>query len=328
MSKYNNALKLLDEWKEEFDKLVYADNGASSDAGFVQKVWTIRKDRTFDVNFFGHFSKPELDDRAQRLCDLYNYAMRNLGDEDDGNPVHDMEPKHLTENEWKKLDTDWGEKPDDEDPLMAKYHIPLAAKGIAEKLCHDDDEDDEDDWDTVYDSASDGWKSDWCKDRRDDNKFHLNGIIKRAEYEDYVDRFNHGIAREGKINNVLLAGEPIEDIPTEIHIDMSKIRPCNRSCVDKELYTVDEDGYVKKANDDGVNHPNHYNNGKYEVIDIIEDVLTPEEFKGFLKGNVIKYICRAGHKDDEIKDLCKCDWYLDDLIEKMKTTWNKLTNNK
>ena len=53
-----------------------------------------------------------------------------------------------------------------------------------------------------------------------------------------------------------------------------------------------------------VDHPRHYNEGKIEVIDIIEDWGL-----GFHDGNVIKYILRAKFKGDEIQDLEKAVWY-------------------
>jgi hypothetical protein len=62
-----------------------------------------------------------------------------------------------------------------------------------------------------------------------------------------------------------------------------------------------------------VNHPKHYNAGNIECIDYIEDKLTPEEFRGFIKGNVLKYITREQHKNGD-EDLKKAKWYLDRLI--------------
>jgi len=47
---------------------------------------------------------------------------------------------------------------------------------------------------------------------------------------------------------------------------------------------------------DNVNHPAHYTVGGIETIDFIKAKLTPEEFIGYLKGNVIKYLSRAPHK--------------------------------
>ena len=49
-----------------------------------------------------------------------------------------------------------------------------------------------------------------------------------------------------------------------------------------------------------VNHPSHYNKGKIEVIDFIED-----QGLSFHLGNVIKYVARAGSKGDKLEDLKK-----------------------
>lgn len=49
-----------------------------------------------------------------------------------------------------------------------------------------------------------------------------------------------------------------------------------------------------------VDHPAHYNKGKIEVIDFIEDQQLP-----FHLGNVVKYIARAGSKGDKLEDLKK-----------------------
>jgi|TARA_R110000823_G_scaffold140976_4_gene270898 hypothetical protein len=75
---------------------------------------------------------------------------------------------------------------------------------------------------------------------------------------------------------------------------------------------------IIKTTDD-VNHPDHYKVGGLETIEILEKKLTNEEFKGFLKGNVIKYITRGGHKEDALKDFKKCKWYLDRLVSTIET---------
>lgn len=58
---------------------------------------------------------------------------------------------------------------------------------------------------------------------------------------------------------------------------------------------------------DNIN-PDHYKEGGIEVIDILKAKLTPEEFRGFLKGNVIKYTFRARLKNGE-EDYKKANWY-------------------
>lgn len=59
-----------------------------------------------------------------------------------------------------------------------------------------------------------------------------------------------------------------------------------------------------------VNHPNHYNKGKFEVIDVIEDW-----HLGFNLGNAIKYIGRCEHKENKKQDLEKALWYIKRELE-------------
>lgn len=64
---------------------------------------------------------------------------------------------------------------------------------------------------------------------------------------------------------------------------------------------------------DPVNNPAHYTDGGIETIDYLQAKLTPEEFKGFCKGNAIKYMSRAGKKGDPVEDYQKAMWYLERL---------------
>lgn len=65
-----------------------------------------------------------------------------------------------------------------------------------------------------------------------------------------------------------------------------------------------------------VNHPEHYNMGNIEVIDIIKDQCPAlDGYRGFLMGNVLKYVCRHPHKDTPGLDLEKAEWYLKKLID-------------
>jgi len=60
---------------------------------------------------------------------------------------------------------------------------------------------------------------------------------------------------------------------------------------------------------DPVNHPEHYNQGSVECIDAIEAALTPEEFRGYCKGNALKYIWRERLKGQD-ESLQKATWHL------------------
>ena len=55
----------------------------------------------------------------------------------------------------------------------------------------------------------------------------------------------------------------------------------------------------------------HYENGNsYDVIDVINDYNI-----NFCRGNIIKYVIRAGKKKDELQDLLKAQDYLNREIE-------------
>lgn len=74
-----------------------------------------------------------------------------------------------------------------------------------------------------------------------------------------------------------------------------------------------------------VNHPRHYNTGRIEVIEFIED----KNF-GFHLGNAIKYIARAGKKDPTKtkQELEKAIWYCRRYIELMREKPRRPNNMK
>ena len=63
-----------------------------------------------------------------------------------------------------------------------------------------------------------------------------------------------------------------------------------------------------------VTRPSHYTSGGLEVKTILKKKLTPEEFKGFCKGNILKYVFRAEYKNGA-EDYRKAAQYLKWLIE-------------
>ena len=73
-----------------------------------------------------------------------------------------------------------------------------------------------------------------------------------------------------------------------------------------------------------VDHPAHYNKGKIEVIDFIED-----QQLGFALGNVVKYVCRAGSKPNEPveRDLQKAMWYLGYALKAARGASSDATEN-
>ena len=69
------------------------------------------------------------------------------------------------------------------------------------------------------------------------------------------------------------------------------------------------------STEDIVNHASHYNDGAIECIDAIAASMTPTEYAGFLKGQVLKYVWRYRLKGKPVEDLKKAGYYLDRLIQ-------------
>ena len=66
-----------------------------------------------------------------------------------------------------------------------------------------------------------------------------------------------------------------------------------------------------------VNHPNHYG-GKDNVYEAIKVIDAWDLDKDFYLGNAVKYLSRAGKKDNVVQDLKKAIWYIEKKIEKLK----------
>lgn len=69
---------------------------------------------------------------------------------------------------------------------------------------------------------------------------------------------------------------------------------------------------------DAVNNPDHYNNGKVECIDYLKDNLPWEAYTGYLEGNCKKYLHRFRYKKKPLEDLKKARWYLERLISELE----------
>lgn len=70
---------------------------------------------------------------------------------------------------------------------------------------------------------------------------------------------------------------------------------------------------IADAFPDAIHHPFYYNVGAIECIDAIQASMSAEAFKGFIKGNCMKYLYRYENKNG-VEDLKKAEWYLLHLI--------------
>lgn len=123
----------------------------------------------------------------------------------------------------------------------------------------------------------------------------------RAELSEPKKKVSHKDKQSEKVNEVAPVISKMETTMKEIIIKKDDIKDISVTADKKHnpIHNV-------------IDHPSHYNRGKIEVIDFIED-----QGLSFHLGNVIKYIARAGSKGDKLEDLKKARWYLDMYINEV-----------
>lgn len=122
-----------------------------------------------------------------------------------------------------------------------------------------------------------------------------------SEYQDLVDA-----AKAGKTIQILLVDGTWEDAS------------CVAFCNPREHYRVKpEQGSVVARTYDPIN-PSHYK-GDIECIDYQKSISTPEEFRGYLRLQAVKYIHRLNAKDTPTTNIDKALWYLNRLKKELET---------
>ena len=91
----------------------------------------------------------------------------------------------------------------------------------------------------------------------------------------------------------------------------------NKRVYDKKIDHSHDMSYENEIRYDTVHAPAHYLHGRKETIDVITDCMTNDEFHGYLKGNILKYVARYKFKGEPLEDLHKAQWYLNRLIKEV-----------
>lgn len=68
------------------------------------------------------------------------------------------------------------------------------------------------------------------------------------------------------------------------------------------------------STDDMVNHPSHYETGKFECIEVMQEIFGVDAVRDFCKCNAFKYVYRMDRKNGT-EDVKKAIWYLNKYLE-------------
>ncbi len=144
------------------------------------------------------------------------------------------------------------------------------------------------------------------KHERDDYKRAATDLEekldKQSDHEAEIERLRTELAKT--IGERAELQGKIEEYATAIDVAKLTIQD-----IESDRQVLLENMRQAKVASDPVNHPAHYTSGGIETIEFIRAKLTPEEFVGYCKGNVLKYVSRANLKGG-VEDLSKATVYL------------------
>lgn len=129
-----------------------------------------------------------------------------------------------------------------------------------------------------------------------------------------------GVYKDLRLDDIVINDESYLDSDADKYFVMEPFTPVKEEDTPAPDLAYEPMDMLPEDEPDTVNHPNHYTTGKFEVIEMIEEVTKGYEdpFIGYTIGNVQKYIARAPHKGKLIEDLEKARKYLDFAIEHLK----------
>lgn len=142
-----------------------------------------------------------------------------------------------------------------------------------------------------------------------------NTGIRYSSYKDMLALYGidsmraawHKKAKGISYEDMVRGKTPIKDTPV---VDFWGTEPVKEEPVKEEIQeeVIHVDEYIK---------PSYYKEGKYECIDVLNDILSDSGLESFCRGNVIKYLWRCNSKNG-LEDLIKAKYYLDKLIDVVK----------
>jgi hypothetical protein len=139
----------------------------------------------------------------------------------------------------------------------------------------------------------------------------IRGFETKPPSFEYTKKYRGAI---GKVNSIYDNSIGVE-FGDGVTIHYPKDQAIEHLAGSDTTYTISDlkADYTNEYKKDNIN-PEHYKSKSKETIERLQDNLTQGEFKGYLKGNILKYLDRYEHKNG-VEDLSKMQWYLNKLIE-------------
>lgn len=155
------------------------------------------------------------------------------------------------------------------------------------------------------------------------HKYNLERCANEAQHKffrEYAGKgteieFNYAIDDTKEVSYVIVDKKTYDEKPNiNLHgMDFTPDELVDRILELEKLKTPTIENFADEKPSDNVNHPSHYT-GRYECIDVMQDVFGNEATDNFCLCNAFKYIWRANKKNG-LEDVKKAVWYLNKYIE-------------
>lgn len=175
---------------------------------------------------------------------------------------------------------------------------------------------DMDEW-YFYSEEAEDYPVEWYEDTLTDSQYEESPKEERTSWvANEGDEEEYTPMSYADFNAAHGGGKTLKDYTG---VDITEDSLAFESAIEKTLKGITPESLafeesVDTSKDDMVEHPPHYNKYEREVIDSIRGLCTPDEFRGYLKGNIIKYSARYSDKDG-IRDIDKLAQYTQFLRE-------------
>lgn len=274
----------LERWKKEAADCLRLRDEAQKEAyklkkeneKYEEKIKKLEHDDMLDKNAADYWSK-EHDILLERFAKL---QVENEKLKDKLENVEPFRSLERTIKEKQELKEEYEDKIDD---LQHKYDLERAANEAQRKF--------------IKEYAGKGTEIEFNYAIGDDDE-DTYVIVNKEEYK----------ALKNIQNNVRLHG--MDFTPDELVDRIRELEALKTPTIEN---FADEEPSDQPKNDN-VNHPSHYETGKFECIEVMQEVFGTAAVMSFCKGNAFKYVYRMDRKNGT-EDAKKAIWYLNKYLE-------------
>lgn len=129
---------------------------------------------------------------------------------------------------------------------------------------------------------------------------------------DEIETKPYPFVTDSAIEDFETRAKPINEVEESVAASFDDVSPELKAFIEQDK--IEAKNFFAELDDDEINSPSHYHGQTMDVIDVIDDFLTPKMIEGYLIGSVLKYVLRY-QKKGGVQSLKKAQWYLNRTVQ-------------